>query len=571
MVLCSRAGPRLPKLAASQNEETGVSETFDYVIAGGGSAGCVLASRLSEDPRVSVCLLEAGGADKSVLIHAPAGVAAILPTPYLNWAFQTVPQKGLNGRRGYQPRGKTLGGSSSINAMLYVRGHRSDYDQWAALGNAGWSHADVLPYFKRAENNEEFGESEYHGSGGPLNVKALSFRSQLTDAFLAACVANGLPRIADCNGPEQFGCFAYQVTHRDGERCSAAKAYLTPHLARPNLKIVTHAHLARVLFAEGRRASGVAYYQDNRLRELQARREVILSAGAFGSPQALMLSGIGPGNELQRHGIAVLHDLPGVGRNLQDHLDYVQTWRCGADSETFGVSLRGSVRLTRAIFEWRRQRTGMITTAFAESGAFLRSSPEVGAPDLQLIFVIGIVDDHNRKLHAGHGISCHVDLLRPMSRGEVTLASADPRAAPRIDPNFLADERDLPRLVKGAQLQQAIMEAPPLAPWRGKVLYPVQRDDSVALAADIRARADTQYHPVGTCKMGPDGDPLAVVDAQLRVRGVQGLRVIDASVMPTITGGNTNAPTIMIGEKAADLMRGASLTPASEQPLAAAA
>jgi len=532
-----------------------MSDSFDYVIVGGGSAGCVVAARLSEDPKVSVCLLEAGGPDSNVLIHAPAGVAAILPTKICNWAYETVPQKGLNGRRGYQPRGKTLGGSSSINAMLYVRGHRSDYDHWASLGNAGWSYADVLPCFKRAENNEEFGDSEYHGRGGPLNVKQLSYKTSLSDAFLAACAAHGLPRIADCNGPDQFGSFLYQVTHLKGERCSAAKAYLTPNLGRPNLKIVTHAHTTRVLFDDAQRACGVAYTQGGQAVEVKARREVVLSAGAFGSPQLLMLSGIGPGNQLQRHGIAVRHDSAGVGRNLQDHIDYAQSWRTHTEREAFGFSARGSVALTRAIFEWRRQRTGPITSTFCEGGAFFRSSPDVTVPDLQLIFVIGMVDDHNRKMHLGHGISCHVDAIHPRSRGEVTLASADPIAAPLIDPNFLGDERDLQVLLAGAKLQQAIIESAPFDGFRGKPLYPVQRDDA-ALIADIRARADTQYHPVGTCKMGPASDAMAVVDEQLRVRGVQGLRVVDASIMPTITGGNTNAPTIMIGEKAADLMRG---------------
>ena len=519
-----------------------MSDRFDYVVVGGGSAGCVLAARLSEDPTVSVCLLEAGGPDSNVLIHAPAGVAAILPTRIANWAYETVPQKGLNGRRGYQPRGKTLGGSSSINAMLYVRGHRSDYDHWAALGNAGWGYADVLPYFKRAENNEEFGDSEYHGRGGPLNVKQLSYKSSLSDAFLAACATHGLPRIADCNGPDQFGSFLYQVTHLKGERCSAAKAYLTPNLGRPNLKVVTHAHTTRVLFDDAKRACGVAYTQGGQALQVQAQREVVLSGGAFGSPQLLMLSGIGPGNLLQRHGIPVLHDLPGVGRNLQDHIDYVRSWRTHTEREAFGLSARGSVALTRALFEWRRQRTGPITSTFCEGGAFFRSSPEVAVPDLQLIFVIGMVDDHNRKMHLGHGISCHVDVIHPRSRGEVTLASAD--------------EHDLAVLLKGAKLQQAIIESAPFDGFRGKMLYPVDRNDDAALIADIRARADTQYHPVGTCKMGPASDAMAVVDEQLRVRGVQGLRVVDASIMPTITGGNTNAPTIMVGEKAADLMRG---------------
>jgi choline dehydrogenase len=504
-----------------------------------------------------VCLLEAGGSDDSVLIRAPAGIAVTLPTRVHNWALRTVPQKGLAGRRGYQPRGKTLGGSSSINAMLYVRGHPSDYDHWAALGNRGWSYAEVLPYFKRSENNTALGATPYHGVGGPLGVSNLRSPRSINQAFLAAAGANGVPNIEDCNaGPDQFGSFMYQVTQLGGERCSAARAYLAPNAARANLKIITRAHGARVLF-DGRRARGVACIVDGGLRELHARREVIVSAGAFGSPQILMLSGIGAPEALQRHGIPVLHALPGVGSNLQDHIDYIQAFRArpGTTSDTFGLSLGCALRLARAVPEWRRHRTGMFTSPFAESGAFLRSGPGVEVPDLQLIFVVGIADDHNRKLHLGHGFSCHVTVLRPKSRGTVSLRSREPRDPLLIDPRFLEDEADLRLLMQGARLQRAILESQPLDPYRGKMLYPVPKGDDRALEEDIRRRADTQYHPVGTCKMGPESDAMAVVDERLRVRGVQALRVADASIMPTLVGGNTNAPSIMIGEKAADFIR----------------
>lgn len=529
----------------------------DYVIVGGGSAGCVLAARLSEDPAVQVVLLEAGPPDTSVLIHCPAGLALLAKNGQANWGFQTEPQPGLNGRRGYQPRGKVLGGSSSVNAMIYARGHRADYDAWAAEGNAGWGWDDVLPYFKRAEHNER-GADAFHGTGGPLNVMDLRSPHRFGPMFVEAARQAGFPVNDDFNGAEQEGVGLYQVTHKEGERFSAAKAYLAPNRGRANLHVVTGAHATRVLF-EGRRAVGVAYRMGRAELEVRAAREVVLSAGALLSPQLLMLSGVGPAAHLQAHGIPVVHDLPGVGRHLHDHVDVVQVVDAPHLTDLFGLSFRGLVNAAKAVMEWRRRRSGLLTTNFAEAGGFIRSAPGEPLPDLQLHFVIGKLLDHGRKTVFGHGYSCHVCLLRPRSRGSVTLASADPFAAPRIDPNFLADPDDVQRLVRGFKVMRGILAQPALAGYRGRELdaSATARTDA-EIEAFVRSHADTIYHPVGTCRMG--GGPLDVVDPQLRVRGLAGLRVADASVMPRIVGGNTNAPVIMIGEKASDLLKEAART-----------
>jgi choline dehydrogenase-like flavoprotein len=533
---------------------------YDYLIVGAGSAGCVLASRLSEDPTVRVGLIEAGPPDTSVLIHCPAGLALLAQTRSANWGFETVPQPGLNGRRGYQPRGKVLGGSSSVNAMIYARGHRADYDGWAAEGNPGWSFDEVLPYFKRAEHNER-GADAFHGTGGPLNVADLRSPGRWRERFVQAGVEAGYPHNPDFNNAEQEGFGPYQVTHRNGERFSAAKAYLTPHLGRPNLEVLTGAQVLRVRF-EGRRAVGVDVRIGGAERALSARREVLLSAGALQSPQLLMLSGVGPGAHLQALGIPVLHDLPGVGRHLHDHIDVVQVVE-GVQShdqrELFGLSLAGAVRALRGVFEWQQHRTGMLTTNFGEGGAFIRSTPDEPIPDLQLHFVVGKLVDHGRKTVFGHGYSCHVCVLRPRSRGSVQLASADPLAAPLIDPAFLREDDDTHRLVRGFKLMRQILAQAALAQHGGReVAASAAAQTDAQTEAYIRQHADTIYHPVGTCRMGPAESAASgrsVVDAELRVHGLRGLRVVDASVMPQIVGGNTNAPTIMIAEKAADLIR----------------
>lgn len=525
---------------------------FDYIIVGGGSAGCVLANRLSADPEIKVCLIEAGKSDTSPLVHIPLGVAGIMPTRHANWGFQTEPQPGLWGRRGYQPRGKVLGGSSSINAMIYIRGHRSDYDAWAQAGNAGWSFDEVLPYFKRSQHQER-GADDFHGVGGPLNVADLRSPHAICEAFLEAGEQKGHRRVGDFNGVDFEGVGYYQVTQREGRRCSAARAFLGPIADRPNLTVVTEAYVTRVLF-EGKRATGVRYRRGEQSYEIQANREVVLSAGALQSPQLLMLSGIGPRAELEAHGIEVRHELPGVGQNLQDHIDYVSAVT-SPSTDLIGFSAAGSWKMARALREFQKFGTGKLTSNVAEAGGFLRSSDEVEVPDLQLHFVVTLLDDHGRKLHWGHGYSCHVCLLRPKSRGRVGLHSANPMAAPLIDPGFFNDEEDMEKMVRGFRLMQEILSAPALAPYRGKDLYSPAAQTDDAIRQIIRQRADTVYHPVGTCRMGQDD--MAVVDETLRVRGIEGLRVVDASIMPNIVSGNTNAPTIMIGEKASDMIQNA--------------
>ncbi|WP_315729682.1 MULTISPECIES: GMC family oxidoreductase [unclassified Bradyrhizobium] len=529
-----------------------MANEVDFIVVGAGSGGATVAGRLSEDSGTSVALLDAGGRCDNWIVTTPYMLFLMVAGPVNNWGFTTLPQKGLNGRTGYQPRGRGLGGSSAINAMVYIRGHRADYDHWAALGNTGWSFADVRPYFKRAENNADF-DGDYHGTTGPLHVSRLRTDNPVHEIFLQGAREAQFPIRDDFNAEHQEGLGLYQVTQHNGERWSAARAYVQPHLGkRSNLRVETGARATLILF-DGKRAVGVKYRQGKEVKEIRCRREVILASGAFQTPQLLMLSGVGDAAELSRLGIASVHDLPGVGKNLQDHPDFIFAYT--SDNPNFSsLSPKGLARLIRGIGQYRRERRGMMTSNFAECGGFLKTRPDLDVPDIQLHFGMAVTEDHGRKRH-GNGFSCHVCLLRPKSRGTVTLKNADPLAAPLIDPNFLGEDEDLATMVAGYKTTRRLMETPAMRGLQTRDLFTadVKTDDDIR--AILRARVDTVYHPVGSCKMGVN-DPLAVVDPTLKVRGMSGLRVVDASIMPTLIGGNTNAPTIMIGEKAADMIRG---------------
>lgn len=525
-------------------------QTFDYVIVGAGSAGCTLANRLTEDPDITVCLLEAGGTHKHFSVWVPSALLLNVLLKARNWHYETTPQAGLNGRRGYQPRGKVLGGSSSLNAMIYMRGNAKDYDAWAEAGNAGWRYADVLPYFKKAEHHEA-GEDAFHAQGGPLHVAPVSSPAKINDLFIQAAQECQYPHNPDPNGVTQEGVGMFEVTQKGGERWSTARAYLDPVMNRPNLTVVKEA-LTEKIHIENGVATAVSYRVKKNRHTVEARQEVILCAGAFGSPQLLLCSGIGPKDKLDAHQIAQVHDLPGVGENLQDHITHVLAY----DSDmldNIGISIRGTFRMAREIFRYIRKRTGMMTTNYAESGGFIYTDRSEPSPDIQLTMVRSVVDDHGRKLHRGNGYCIHVTVMRPYSRGQITLASANPSDAPIIDPAYFSDPRDFERMVKGVKMTQEIMRSSVFNPVRGKPFYASDSHNDSKIREDIRNRADTEYHPVGTCKMG--SGPMAVVDDRLRVHGISGLRVVDASIMPTLVSGNTNAPTIMIAEKAADMIK----------------
>lgn len=520
-------------------------ESFDVVIVGAGSAGCVLANRLSADGGTRVLLLEAGGADRNPLIHMPAGLAGLVHNRRINWHYYTEPVDALEGRRLYWPRGRVLGGSSSINAMCYTRGHAYDYDEWAQLTDARWSYANVLPLFRKAEDQAR-GANEFHGSGGPLSVEDLKFRNPLSGVFVEAGAAVGLPRNADFNGPQQLGVGYYQVTQRGGARCSAAVAYLHPAMRRPNLVVRTGSVAARVLFEHGR-ATGVQYIRDGRTASVRATREVILAAGAVASPQLLMLSGIGPARELERLGIPVIRDRRDVGANLQDHLDFCTLFKC---REPITYDFRKWQELLVAL-RYFFTRSGPGVSNIAEAGAFVRTHLAPDArPDVQLHFVPAQLDDHGRNRLPGHGFTLHACGLRPQSRGRIALHSTAPGDPPRILPGYLEEPRDLEVLLEGVRICRDIARAAPFAPYRGPEVFPGEDCATAAgLATVVRRKAETIYHPVGSCRMGADAD--SVVDCDLRVRELSGLRIVDASVMPRLVGGNTNAPVIMIAERAA--------------------
>jgi choline dehydrogenase len=529
-----------------------LSETveFDYVIVGAGSAGCVLANRLSADGKNSVLLLEAGPKDSSLWIHVPLGYGKLFKDNSVNWMYQTEPEPGLGGRQVFQPRGKVLGGSSSINGLLYVRGQHEDYDRWRQHGNAGWGYEDVLPYFKKAENQQR-GADKYHGAGGPLPVSDWRHADPLSEAFVVAAAETGIPTNPDFNGATQEGAGMFQTTTRRGRRASTAFSYLRPAKGRGNLHVETDALAQRILF-EGRRARAVEYRQGSSLRTARARKEILISGGAYNSPQLLQLSGVGPAELLKQHGIGVVLDAPGVGNDLQDHMQVRLVTRC-AQRVTLNDIVNHPVRRLMAGVQYAALRKGPLTIAAGTSGAFFKTNPRLASPDIQIHFLPFSTDKMGEKLHSFSGFSASVCQLRPESRGSLRIKSADPTVPPEIRINYLATETDRSAFIDGIKILRKILSAPALKPYTIEEVDPGAKAISdEELLNYCRRTGSTVYHPTSTCRMG--NDPLAVVDQRLRVRGIEGLRVVDASIMPDLMSGNTNAPTIMIAEKASDMI-----------------
>src|SRR5262245_14798256 len=526
-------------------QKPGVNLMFDYVIIGAGSAGCVLANRLTEDPTVKVVLLDAGGPDKKQDIQIPAAFPKLFKTE-CDWAYETEEQPQMYGRKIFWPRGKSLGGSSSINAMIYCRANRRDHDRWAEFGIEGWSYQEVLPYYKKSQNNER-GANEYHGTGGPLNVANLRCINPLSRLFVEAAQQFGYQMNDDFNGASQDGIGFFQVTQKNGKRQSAAAAFLKPALSRPNLTVKTHAHVTKLLL-DRNRAAGVAFVQGGKNDVARASREVILSGGTINSPQLLMLSGIGPADHLRKLDIPVIADLPGVGQNLQDHQLIGVEYEC---TRPIGLHRADNVK---NIINYLIFKKGPLTSTIAEAGGFIKTRSGIDLPDVELVFAPVFYMDNGFKNPDLHGFSVGIAIQHPESRGEIKLRMNDPFTPPLIHPNYVAYESDLASGIEGVKIGREILNSKQFENYRGREWWPgPEKRNDEELAEHIRHTADTIYHPIGTCKMG--NDPMSVVDDHLRVRGIDGLRVVDASVIPSQITGHTNAPTIMIAEKAADLIR----------------